>query len=152
MVFLSGLAKGNTGETIVTIIIIIKYVYEKYIQNDVTAHYGIIYVMWDDDEVKLPDTKDVNYANIAGTWRLSEWNGEKIDGDTRYYYIKFDRKEKDGKRSYTIYTNLNSATSQQIPGSFTLNKEEDYGDVISGTYYYQLDTDDEWEYSYIVRG
>lgn len=50
----------------------------------------------DDDEVKLPDTKDVNYANIAGTWRLSEWNGEKIDGDTRYYYIKFDRKEKDG--------------------------------------------------------
>lgn len=106
----------------------------------------------DDDEVKLPDTKDVNYANIAGTCRLSEWNGEKIDGDTRYYYIKFDRKEKDGKRSYTIYTNLNSATSQQIPGSFTLNKEEDYGDVISGTYYYQLDTDDEWEYSYIVSG
>lgn len=38
----------------------------------------------DDDEVKLPDMKDVNYANIAGTWRLSEWNGEKIDGDTRY--------------------------------------------------------------------
>ena len=22
----------------------------------------------DDDEVKLPDTKDVNYANIAGSW------------------------------------------------------------------------------------
>ena len=44
------------------------------------------------------------------------------------------------------------AKSQQIPGSFTLNKEEDYGDVISGTYYYQLDTDDEWEYSYIVSG
>ena len=34
----------------------------------------------DDDEVKLPDTKDVNYANIAGTWRLSEWNGEIISG------------------------------------------------------------------------
>ena len=29
----------------------------------------------DDDEVKLPDTKDVNYANIAGSCRLSEWNG-----------------------------------------------------------------------------
>ena len=27
-----------------------------------------------------------------------------------------------------------------------------YGDIISGTYYYQLDTDDEWEYSYIVSG
>ena len=41
----------------------------------------------DDDEVKLPDTKDVNYANIAGSWRLSEWNGENLEGDTRYYYI-----------------------------------------------------------------
>ena len=69
----------------------------------------------DDDEVKLPDTKDVNYANIAGSWRLSEWNGENLEGDTRYYYITFDRKGKDGKRSYTIYTNLNSATSEQIP-------------------------------------
>lgn len=48
----------------------------------------------DDDEVKLPDTKDVNYANIAGSWRLSEWNGENLEGDTRYYYITFDRKEK----------------------------------------------------------
>ena len=91
----------------------------------------------DDDEVKLPDTKDVNYANIAGSWRLSEWNGENLEGDTR---------------SYTIYTNLNSATSEQIPGSFLLSKEDDYGDIISGTYYYQLDTDDEWEYSYIVSG
>ena len=106
----------------------------------------------DDDEVKLPDTKDVNYANIAGSWRLSEWNGENLEGDTRYYYITFDRKEKDGKRSYTIYTNLNSATSEQIPGSFLLSKEDDYGDIISGTYYYQLHTDDEWEYSYIVSG
>ena len=106
----------------------------------------------DDDEVKLPDTKDVNYANIAGSWRLSEWNGENLEGDTRYYYITFDRKGKDGKRSYTIYTNLNSATSEQIPGSFLLSKEDDYGDIISGTYYYQLDTDDEWEYSYIVSG
>ena len=105
----------------------------------------------DDDEV-LPDTKEVNYANIAGTWRLSEWNGEKVDGDTRYYYIVFNRKEKDGKRSYTIYTNFNSATSQQILGSFTLNKEDDCGDIISGTYYYQPDTDDGWEYSYVVSG
>ena len=40
----------------------------------------------------------------------------------------------------------------KFPAPFTLNKEEDYGDVISGTYYYQLDTDDEWEYSYIVSG
>ena len=24
--------------------------------------------------------------------------------------------------------------------------------LLAGTYYYQLDTDDEWEYSYIVSG
>ena len=76
----------------------------------------------DDDEVKLPDTKDVNYANIAGTWRLSEWNGEKIDGDTRYYYIKFDRKEKDGKRSYKMETecdgNSRYATGEALGGAF----------------------------------
>lgn len=84
--------KENTGETIVTIIIIIKYVYEKYIQNVLLLTMALFMSCGDDDEVKLPDTKDVNYANIAGTWRLSEWNGEKIDGDTRYYYIKFDRK------------------------------------------------------------
>lgn len=106
----------------------------------------------DEDGVKLPDTKEVNYANIAGSWQLSEWNGEKMDGDTRYYYITFDRKEKDGKRSYTIYTNFNSATSEQVFGSFALDKEDDYGDIISGTYYYQLDTNDEWEYSYIISG
>lgn len=104
----------------------------------------------DDDEVKLPDTLEVNYAHIAGTWCLSEWNGEKMDGDNRYYYITFDRKEKDGKRSYMIYTNLNSAVSQHIPGSFKLTDDEEYGSVISGTYYYQLDTDDEWEYSYVI--
>ena len=40
----------------------------------------------DDDEVKLPDTKDVNYANIAGSWRLSEWNGENLEGHTLLLY------------------------------------------------------------------
>ena len=53
---------------------------------------------------------------------------------------------------FSPFHSLNSATSEQIPGSFLLSKEDDYGDIISGTYYYQLDTDDEWEYSYIVSG
>ena len=102
----------------------------------------------EDDETILPPL-EVNYANIAGTWYLSEWNGEKMN-DSRYYYIVFDRKAENGKRTYQIYTNLNSATSQRISGAFVLEHDEDLGDMVSGTYDYQLSTDDEWSHEYII--
>lgn len=103
----------------------------------------------DDDEVALNPTRDVNYANLAGTWYLSEWNGEKMN-DTRYYYITFNRKEVDGKRKYEIYTNYNSAFSEKITGAFLLKKEADFGDVITGTYDFQLSTDDGWPHDYSI--
>lgn len=103
----------------------------------------------DDDEVALKPTLDVNYANIAGTWYLAEWNGDKMN-DSRYYYITFNRKEVDGKRAYEIYTNYNSAFSEHITGAFLLEKDDDFGDVISGTYDYQLSTDDGWPHSYTI--
>lgn len=103
----------------------------------------------DDDDEVIDPTIDVNYANLAGTWQLTEWNGDKIE-DPRYYYIVFNRKEEDGKRTYRIYTNLNSATSQKITGTFLLQKKENVGDIISGTYDYQLSTDDAWTHSYVI--
>ena len=104
----------------------------------------------DDDKTEdLKPVLEVNYANVAGTWQLTEWNGEKMN-DSRYYYIVLNRKEEDGKRGYTIYTNLNSATSQRITGAFLLEKDEDKGDLISGTYDYQLSTDDAWSHEYII--
>lgn len=104
----------------------------------------------DDDETLVKPVLEVNYANVAGTWRLSEWNGESIDGDTRYYYITFNRKEEDGKRKYTVYTNLNSFVSERITGDFLLDTDEDLGDLISGKYDYKLSMDDEWEHTYII--
>lgn len=104
-----------------------------------------------DEEVadgKLPPL-EVNYANVAGTWKLSNWNGDELN-EPRYYYITFDRKEEGGKRKYTVYTNLNSAVSERITGTFLLDQEEELGDLISGTYDYTLSTNDGWEHSYIV--
>ncbi len=40
--------------------------------------------------------------------------------------------------------------SQQIDGAYELNSDEDNGDVISGIYYYTLDTNDAWSHEYVV--
>ena len=102
----------------------------------------------DDDEVTLKPM-EVNYANIAGIWRLTEWNGEKID-DPRYSYIVFNRKAEDEKRGYMIYTNLNSAVSERVSGAFELDTDDNGKDIITGTYDYKLSTDDEWEHTYYI--
>lgn len=103
----------------------------------------------DDDEAALKRTRDVNYANIAGTWYLAEWNGEKMN-DSRYCYITFERKEVNGKRVYKIYTNYNSAYAEHATGTFLLEKDDDFGDLISGIKDHQLSTDDGWDHSYII--
>lgn len=89
---------------------------------------------------------EVNYANIAGTWRLAEWNGTKLD-DSRYFYITFQRKATDGKRTYEIYQNFDSATSRYITGTFNLEEDEDWGPVITGEYDYWKG---EWENTYLL--
>lgn len=104
----------------------------------------------DDDEITI-ESMEVNYANIAGTWRLTEWNGEKID-EPRYSYITFSRKAEDGKRAFMMYTNLNSAVSERVSGAFDLAINDDSKDIISGTYDYTLSTDDEWEHVYVITG
>lgn len=97
-------------------------------------------------------TLEVNYFNVSGIWRLFEWNGEKMN-DSRYYYVVLNRKEENGKRFYEIYTNLNSATSQHISGDFELKKDEEREfDLITGTYHYQLSTNDGWEHDYVITG
>lgn len=100
----------------------------------------------DDDEVVIEPTLEVNFANIAGTWYLSEWNGTKLD-DSRYFYITFNRKAVDGKRTYEIYQNFDSATSRHITGSFDLEHDEDWGDIISGEYDFWMG---EWSSFYII--
>jgi hypothetical protein len=105
----------------------------------------------DDDNETADKGIEVNYANVSGVWQLTDWNGDRLGSDGRYYYIEFVRKAEDGKRSYRIFTNINSFVSQKITGSYELIKDEDYGDIIDGTYDYTLSTDNGWEFSYVVK-
>ena len=104
----------------------------------------------DNDDVLAESSLEVNYANVSGIWQLTSWNGDKMDADSRYYYISFDRSETNGERNYKIHTNLNSFVSQRISGSFELSKNEDLADIISGVYHYTLDTNDAWAHRYAV--
>ncbi|PTN10415.1 hypothetical protein C8N47_10163 [Mangrovibacterium marinum] len=104
----------------------------------------------DDDEPVVEPTLEVNYANVAGIWQLSEWNGEAMDADSRYFYIRLSRSQENGSRSYEIYTNLNSFVSEYISGTYELNLEEPNFPLISGTYDYTLSTDDEWAHQFVV--
>ena len=67
----------------------------------------------DDDEVVIEPTLEVNFANIAGTWYLSEWNGTKLD-DSRYWMGEWS--------SFYIITELRS-------DSMIWTVKEDAGDI-----------------------
>ena len=55
----------------------------------------------EEEMMSEPEYLPVNYANIAGTWKLSEWNGQEM-GEERYCYLVIGRKadEDTGKRLY----------------------------------------------------
>ena len=94
----------------------------------------------DDDDVK-DAILEVNYKNLNGTWRLSEWNGKEMN-DELYCYITFDRKE----HTYIMYQNLNSMYSRKLTGSFLIEEKED-GFILSGTYDFGKG---DWANKYIV--
>ncbi len=85
---------------------------------------------------------DVNYINIDGTWQLDEWNGKPLPEDT-YLYIVFNRKD----QSYQIYQKFDSMYARLITGHFNLTKDEDFGDIINGTYDYGMG---DWNNAYII--
>lgn len=99
-----------------------------------------------DEAVDQDPKRDVNYANMAGTWKLSEWNGTKLD-DSRYFYITLNRKEENGKRTYEIYQNFDSANPRHITGSYTIDNDDDLGDIITGEYDYWMG---DWTNEYLV--
>ena len=94
----------------------------------------------DDDDVK-DAILEVNYKNLNGTWRLSEWNGKEMNEEL-YCYITFDRKE----HTYIMYQNLNSMYSRKLTGSFLIEEKED-GFILSGTYDFGKG---DWANKYIV--
>lgn len=96
----------------------------------------------DDYEVK-DVTLEVNYANLNGTWRLSNWNGEDMNDDQSYVYIEFDRKE----RTYTMYEKISTGKGWKRTGKFNVEQDDKWGDVLSGTYDYGAGV---WNQKYVV--
>ncbi len=97
----------------------------------------------DDDKKIIEPSLEVNYANIAGTWMLAEWNnGEPVNTDT-YCYIYFDRKE----RTFKMYQKFDSMYARCITGTYNIDKDKELGYIINGIYDYGMG---EWNNSYIV--
>lgn len=102
-----------------------------------------------DDDNPAPDPGfAVNYANIAGVWQLTEWNGEPVN-DTRYCYMIITRKadEETGRRPMEVYQNLDSSKSRYLTSTYELTEDEDLGVVISGLYDHSSGF---WNRDYIV--
>lgn len=104
--------------------------------------FGVTACSGDDDEAK-DITLEVSYANLNGTWRLSNWNGEEINEDQSYVYIEFSRKE----HTYTMYEKMSTGKAWKRTGSFNIEQDEKYGDVISGSYDYGAGN---WNQKYVI--
>ena len=94
-----------------------------------------------EEEVMVPEL-EVNYTNLNGAWKLSEWNGQVLSEEV-FCYIEFNRKE----HSFVIYQKFDSMYARCITGEFKLEKDDEWGDVISGTYDYGMG---EWNNSYVI--
>lgn len=103
----------------------------------------------DDNDPVVPDALPVNYANIAGTWQLTEWNGEPMN-DKRYCYMIIGRKadEQTGKRSLETYLNIDSDKSRHLTSTYELESDEELGVIIRGVYDYAGGF---WNNSYIIK-
>lgn len=99
----------------------------------------------DDDKKMHVPSLEVTPANIAGVWKLSEWNNGTEVHEGVYCYIVLERRD----MVFKMYQNVNSMYARCITGDFSIEKDEYEGYIISGTYDFQL-FDDAWSHSYIV--
>ncbi|WP_303207648.1 lipocalin family protein [Bacteroides oleiciplenus] len=102
----------------------------------------------EEEMMSEPEYLPVNYANIAGTWKLSEWNGQEM-GEERYCYLVIGRKadEDTGKRTLDIYMNMDSDKSRHLTSTYELEEDEDLGTIISGMYDHSAGF---WNNSYLI--
>lgn len=95
----------------------------------------------DDDEPEEPSL-EVTAANLHGTWKLAEWNGEPLAEGT-YCYIVLNRKD----QTFEMYQKFDSMYGRHITGSFAIKNDPYQGYIISGSYDYGMG---DWNQSYLV--
>ena len=86
---------------------------------------------------------DVTPNNIAGQWKLVEWDGQPLAEGT-YFYIEIIRKDK----KYTIWQNFDSIPGNAHEVTGTYNIVTDITSVIRGKYDFDGGL---WTYDYEVR-
>lgn len=94
-----------------------------------------------DETVETPETLEVKPYNLEGTWVLAELNGDAL-ADSAYVYLVIDR-----GYTYEIYENTASMYPVLFTGKYELEYDWRVGDVISGTYDYDLGA---WAHEYVI--
>lgn len=94
-----------------------------------------------DETIETPETLEVKPYNLEGTWVLAELNGDAL-ADSAYVYLVIDR-----GYTYEIYENTASMYPVLFTGKYELEYDWRVGDVISGTYDYDLGA---WDHEYVI--
>lgn len=105
----------------------------------------------DTDEPVGPQYLDVDYANVAGVWRLAEVNGIE-QTENPYLYLILNRRadeDRDFLRTFESYDNMNSGLSHHAEGIYSIRAEEDEVPVIGGYYDHGVGIN-LWEHDYYV--
>lgn len=94
----------------------------------------------DDDNISPDSSLSVTYANVAGTWQLTSWNGEAVSDDV-YFYMILKRPASTTAnvstwREFIMYQNLDSATSRELTGYYYLTTDDDDNAIVEGLYDY----------------
>ena len=94
-----------------------------------------------DKTIETPETLEVKPYNLEGTWVLAELSGNAL-ADSAYVYLVIDR-----GYTYEIYENTASMYPVLFTGKYELEYDWRVGDVISGTYDYDLGA---WGHEYVI--
>lgn len=94
-----------------------------------------------DETIEAPETLEVKPYNLEGTWVLAELNDDAL-ADSAYVYLVIDR-----GYTYEIYENTASMYPVLFTGKYELEYDWRVGDVISGTYDYDLGA---WDHEYVI--
>lgn len=97
------------------------------------------------EEAPVIEYLDVTPNNIAGEWKLVEWNGAELSPET-YFYVEFVRKD----REFTIYQNFDSMgnIAHTSEGNFNIELDVELGPIIVGQYKYDGGL---WSHDYEVN-